>query len=462
MANAELAEATKAAEFWGDEVKDAQDKIDDAQSAQEKSASDLETAQKRLTDATKALSKARADKNADPDSLETPTRTTPRRSRTSTTSSPSARTPGDPAHPDRPLFRRAAAPAVHLGTLARRPQRRRPPNATSPTPRRRPPRPRTPSTRPDRRPAYAQKIASAAMSGSGVVDLFPPRTSTAPLRFARAAYESSVALGKATTDASNYQAAIDQVAAAGAKLATAQAAGRRLLRTQKATLAATRAEVDAWPAPTASPPSRPQRSPTRAVRWPTRRHVVGSLQRQLQAVTVSSPCRPCAPWACPRASWTRSSSRPPEGPGPGAGAHLGRLRHGPQAQRPAGQARGRLQLAGAVRSERAYALPGVSTGPKIEPRDARPARRRRTRLRARHQHVRLHPGVLSNGEYVIKAAAVSAIRPGHVRRPQRHAPVRRRVRRHALAGRGGPRRGAAAAPQTVNTGPIFNARSTRG
>jgi TP901 family phage tail tape measure protein len=91
--------------------------------------------------------------------------------------------------------------------------------------------------------AYAQKIAQAALANDDITSLFTAEDTARALKYAQAAYTAAQAQARATTDATRYQDALDQVAAAGQKLAAAQAATGASYNVQKATIAATRAEV---------------------------------------------------------------------------------------------------------------------------------------------------------------------------------------------------------------------------
>ena len=92
--------------------------------------------------------------------------------------------------------------------------------------------------------AYAQQIAATAMNRAEITGLFTEEDAARALKYAEAAYGASVAEAQAATDAGEYQAKIDQLAAAGQKLAAAQAAMGASYGTQKATIAGTRAEVE--------------------------------------------------------------------------------------------------------------------------------------------------------------------------------------------------------------------------
>ncbi|MFB9378601.1 phage tail tape measure protein [Kineococcus gynurae] len=92
--------------------------------------------------------------------------------------------------------------------------------------------------------AYAKRIAAAAMSGSELTGLFSATDVVRGLEYAQKAYAASVEQAYKTTDPTEYQSKIDQLAEAGQRLQASQAANGASYATQRETIAATRIEVE--------------------------------------------------------------------------------------------------------------------------------------------------------------------------------------------------------------------------
>jgi len=245
LAQAKLKGAQAEMDRWTDEIRDAEGAVTDAIRDRDSATDDLTRAQKAQLTAREALNKANASKDADriaeaqrdvtdankdaATALAAQTTATKAvqtsEERLATAKKVGAKASGDLALATDAEASAATAAATAKDTQAAAEEKLNQAKAEA--------------------LSYAKQIATAAMSGTEITGLFTVEDTGRALKFAEAAYKASVAQAQATTEAESYQSAIDQVAAAGAKLAATQAANGASYATQKATVAATRAEVDA-------------------------------------------------------------------------------------------------------------------------------------------------------------------------------------------------------------------------